>query len=468
MKKLKKILIAVILIIASGLIGITVCIRLIGIYALKTAINSWDLSHIERVLEYGVPVDGAFGFCPVLYAWKNTNNTVIMEFLLQNGADPNACDAAGNTLLMISLGAGNHNVVHNLDFTELFVKYGADINIPNGSGMTPLNYAVKHEKIWAIPYLLKQGARVERDTLSLALEGEYGRGYCNYLTLQNLLAEFYGEEKNPLECEEVVEYLSDLDDMYALAFYTAAFGSAAEMSEFGLKDDEYLITDCNGATLLHTAAACGNTDVLRFLLDTGVYQKQFIIYMSEVQYPLMRGAFHNAVSSGNIESIKMFLDEGVSFLPEYDDYDNPILAAGSNVTIEWLDFIKKHGCPLSDITIHLLMEQALDDRRLEIIQYFLDAGFFIDHNSKDNHETLLFHAVKKGDYDAVSYLLDCGADVNALPYVILTAAKQNDCKMVYLLLDAGADINARGIEGTAVDICKEYGYSDLLEYLEGI
>lgn len=74
------------------------------------------------------------------------------ELLLKHGADPNVKDAQGLTPLMISL-FGNWD-----RFIRPLVKYGADLNAVDNHGRTALIIAAKLNNIGAVRELLRCGA----------------------------------------------------------------------------------------------------------------------------------------------------------------------------------------------------------------------------------------------------------------------------------------------------------------------
>jgi ankyrin repeat protein len=73
-------------------------------------------------------------------------------FLLQKGADPNIRDGKGNTPLMIAVSAGADPVVQAL------IKHKANVNLANDSGETPLIRAVQQRDINLVRELLTAGA----------------------------------------------------------------------------------------------------------------------------------------------------------------------------------------------------------------------------------------------------------------------------------------------------------------------
>lgn len=73
----------------------------------------------------------------------------MLELLLSYGADVNLKDGSGNTPL---------HVAHNPEIAKFFLDQGLDIEARNDSGWTPLHHAVNYERIAVARFLCKQGA----------------------------------------------------------------------------------------------------------------------------------------------------------------------------------------------------------------------------------------------------------------------------------------------------------------------
>jgi hypothetical protein len=98
---------------------------------------------------------------------------------------------------------------------------------------------------------------------------------------------------------------------------------------------------------------------------------------------------------------------------------------------------------------------------VEAISMMLDAG--ADCNAKDNDgETPLMRAVMNDSQRAVSRLLDAGADVNAKDNdgetALFDAARSSNTGVVSLLLGAGANVNAKNKNGQT-PLLSEAAYS---------
>ncbi|CAL1548181.1 unnamed protein product, partial [Lymnaea stagnalis] len=82
--------------------------------------------------------------------------TETVKLLMEAGADPLSLTKFGNTGLSL---AGNK------DIAELFVQAGADVNLRNMHGQTPMHCAVKRRKYDVLNLLLQHGANVNMKDL---------------------------------------------------------------------------------------------------------------------------------------------------------------------------------------------------------------------------------------------------------------------------------------------------------------
>lgn len=57
------------------------------------------------------------------------------------------------------------------DVVKCLVEHGADVNLGNKNGNTPLKRAIRNGYVCIAEYLVKQGASVPTDTQSLIKEG---------------------------------------------------------------------------------------------------------------------------------------------------------------------------------------------------------------------------------------------------------------------------------------------------------
>ncbi len=76
----------------------------------------------------------------------------VLEELMLDGADPDACDATGITALQRAAGLGY------IEVAGLLLKHGANIDKPNNFGVTPLITAVMKSRDKMVDMLLERGA----------------------------------------------------------------------------------------------------------------------------------------------------------------------------------------------------------------------------------------------------------------------------------------------------------------------
>ena len=95
-----------------------------------------------------------------------------IRFLLQRGADPNIRNKKGLTPLQLATAMGF------TDGVEALIKGGASVNVSDQTGETPLIAAVHSRNVALVRLLLEKGADPDRNDNS-------GRSARNYMELQN-------------------------------------------------------------------------------------------------------------------------------------------------------------------------------------------------------------------------------------------------------------------------------------------
>lgn len=113
--------------------------------------DTFNISNIKHVVETS-------GFSPDKIIYKNepvifscTNNTDIMRYLINHGADVNLINNEGNTLL--------HIVTLNGSETQTFmlIEAGANVNFINSSGITAIQRAVAYGNNTIVKAIIKAG-----------------------------------------------------------------------------------------------------------------------------------------------------------------------------------------------------------------------------------------------------------------------------------------------------------------------
>jgi ankyrin repeat protein len=194
-----------------------------------------------------------------------------VQFLLQNGADPNKKTWTGNTfvrsgdnlvvaLSTISTYGGNtalHFAVNSVDaylrslstkndpaptvnkMIDLFIEAGADVNVVNNEGISPLQNAIEHghEKL---PKLLRKHGAVYHPEL-------------NYALLFAVTIEHDCKKVQSLLAKGANVNARDPVNNWTLLHWAAAFGDLHMIDLLAANGAVVTARDCRGDTPLHTA-----------------------------------------------------------------------------------------------------------------------------------------------------------------------------------------------------------------------
>lgn len=107
-----------------------------------------------------------------LHIVTERRDTLWIRFLIQRGADPNIRNRKGVTPIQLATTLGF------VDGVEELIKGGADVNVADQQGETPLIAAVHQRNVPMVRRLLSQGADPDRNDNS-------GRSARDYMELQN-------------------------------------------------------------------------------------------------------------------------------------------------------------------------------------------------------------------------------------------------------------------------------------------
>ncbi|MBC8144508.1 MAG: ankyrin repeat domain-containing protein, partial [bacterium] len=129
------------------------------------AARDGDDNTLRRILDAGANpnVDNNDGWTPLMLAAMNGNAGGV-NILLEHGADPNFGEADQGPPLSVAA-MSPFAALDETSIIRLMLDKGASIDIPNGSGMTPLMYAAREGNFNRAAYLIERGASVNhRDT----------------------------------------------------------------------------------------------------------------------------------------------------------------------------------------------------------------------------------------------------------------------------------------------------------------
>jgi ankyrin repeat protein len=145
----------------------------------------------------------------------------------------------------------------------------------------------------------------------------------------------------------------------------------------------------------------------------------------------------------------------------------------------------QHG---KDSLLYFMTWEDLDVWGVAVLKYLVHKGANV--NAKDGkgftplHNVAIRKVASDGNVEAVKFLVANGANVNAKNNLNMTplhrAALSGNIEVVKILVSSGANVNAMAMyftpqsgqyvttTGTALDMARDMGHADVVEYLYGI
>lgn len=374
-------------------------------YRLTRAVAANDLATVKSLIKHGVPVNARNGEGnTALHEAALSGRRTISQFLIDKGADVNVFNKFGRTPLYYW---AKHE--DRLDMVRLLISRGADVNAKREEGdETALHAAVWYGNVKMVEFLVAQGADVNATDAEGHTPLHKAVGQSNMGSLGQQIAEL------------LVAHGADVDA--GRGKYTplcAAAGAGLRQSvEFLLSKGADINAGHSPVTPLHEAAEGRDPNLVEFLIAKGA---DVNAGADTGDTPLVRA----------IRSSRLNRDSIVELL----------MAKGARVDTRTAD----GKTPLWE---------AFQNRHSGIARKLIEAGASIAIPNVKHYSTPLFAATQWGDVALVRLLLDKGADIRSVNEYGETALHQailsqngNREAVVELLLAGGADVNARAKDG---------------------
>jgi ankyrin repeat protein len=316
----------------------------------------------------------------------------VAELLLRHGADTEVREEGGITPLLVA------TRMSRADVAELLVEYGAQVNAADKNGTRPLDLAVHRKMPSTVKLLLEHGADPN---------GYGGGGYWPPV----MAAAHNGSA-------EIVEMLiahggpvNESSGEPSKSLYWALAGGHSDIAR--------ILVQHGARTSAVTAAGVGDVAALRrHLTDDPKKARQVANDRYVSTTPLQMAAIN-----GQAEATRVLLDAGAD--PNADCRDN----------LTPLDYAAVRG-------------------HADVVRVLVEKGANVEGDAAHQNNSPLHKAVIGEYVDTVEFLLDHGANVNHLDSwgqpPLITAAMTGNPSILKLLLDHGAEINARGYKGQTV------------------
>jgi ankyrin repeat protein len=476
--------------------------------ALPLAIQSRHVDIVRLLISHGAEIENntLFQAC-----WGS--KVEILELLLNGGANPNLRDQQDRTPLYWPAITGKHAMV------ELLIRYGSDVNIATEHGPlvcashvlrnpnivalmidagvnvnvrspwgTPLHVAARYGSDAVVQMLLAAGA----DPASTDSEGRTPLNCINphHFEALEILERHAASPPLPRVDREKISTLKSSypreerepqqhRDVGGEIFAAARQGDTARVREL-LALDGSLACRMNkhGWTPLMLAAKFGHTAVAKILVDHGA-----AVTISSGFAELGGQPLHYAARYGHTDVVLLLIEHGADVNPMDVNHETPLFYASAGETVRAL---LAAGADLTarSKSGETILQNAISTGNIEVIEALVLAGADVNAPTPDHERTWsedpkewplvqewemcrpLYAAACWGWDVFVTFLLDAGADINALSFgwtALHAAAVAAKPAMVQLLLAEGADVHARSADGrTAMDLLEGFRRSAAL------
>ena len=338
------------------------------------------------------------------------------------------------------------------------LKRGANPNLTNNKGETPLHRAAQRGRRGAFDVLLKRGAKPEiedeagRTALAVSRDGRTRRALAaaianrpdrNGRTALHLAALHEPDAVSDLLSRGLNANAQDNDGNTALMVGILV----NRMSEETAKDllaggANFFLGNRAGDLPLHAAAARGMTGAVRALISAGARGDR---RRRDGWLPLQLAAAHG----GDIQP------------PSGADYAGTarelLRGAGADASA---------SAPNGRAPIHLAAENGDGDLASVLLGAGADVNAMIGGDGADAGALAADVAAGRGDYETLELLLGAGAKLSNGKALAADAARGGDAVLLRLLLEGGvegeADYYASGVSAAVGEILGEWGILDLL------
>lgn len=403
---------------------------------LQYAASLGQVDALETLLFYGADADFTNSSEPLSalqIAVKENENECVVS-LLDHGASFHE-DAGDDAEIFLAMNLGEQTVFNTL------IAEGADLNIENSSGLSPLANAILNGKDDFCKGIIKGGADLkgntsfgmpplhlacallDEDMISLLLENgagvkqadDFGRTPLHTVVLSSEFA-----KRNParvIDCAELLieegANINATDDYEKTPYFYAGHIYTGNLDNTTLTSaamDLLFFLEDQGADTSQGYDAALNEELRFAYLEND---------LEKAETALGEGAYVNLAENGELLIQKIVEDGKTNFLDLFVEnnvilYDtnhsfSAVYSAVEKENIELLETVLEAGAKFDEWGDYGALFRAVKNKDSQSVQLLLEYG--ADPNTENSSgDSILKKAVYYGDLDCVAALVDAGAD----------------------------------------------------------
>ena len=427
-------------------------------------ISSVDI--VKILIEHGANVNAEYHGITPLHLAAVGARLRIAEMLIAQGADVNAIDDMGRTVLMwaseedsedsmelvkllLEKGADSNvqftdgttavfNAVRNRnqELLELFIQHGANVNLGPDTGATLLGMVAFLGDVKILETLLKAGANPEPSIGGVtALQLAIDKGHNDVIAVLKK----YGAV-DPREQDRAEEEAKEWDDYVTKELFEAIeAGNLVRVTDALAAGTPLTTFDLKGDTPLLTAVESGDEHMVQLLLDHGSDPNAKNSRNGETA--LMR-----AMEKKYLHLASLLLGFGANIDDTNNGGETAIMNMADKDDFEGAKFLVDQGCNINagdSVSKQTAATRAFRHKKQELFDFLVQKGGRIDSR-------IMVNVAQKGTTKLVKKLLAAGCDVS--DDAVLAASQAGQAHIVKMLIAHGASPNATGgpVNGTAL------------------
>ena len=388
--------------------------------------------------------------------------------LIRGGTEINAINAWGRTATHYAVSRNNQKAL------KLLLDHGADANLADNDGNTPLDMWHKHKNEEMLALLQAAGARP-----SFTKVEEQQPAIAPATNTAPSSTEFLSEDK--VENQDLWQAAADNDRLSAERLLAAGADAKAE-NDAGKVPFEIAVEAEHAAVaaiLLRAAAGVNGEDKKRWKpLHWAIVADEWDLVKAFIE----EGADLNAGRHQSVLDIAMQMEDELQLIKVFIAVKSVDTTFAGNRTV--LMWAVRYG---QTEAVKLLVEKGADlniqsksgetalmsaarTGRTEIVKILVEGGADLNIQDYQNEWTALMEAARYGHKEIVKILIDNGADLDSEDWIgttaLMYAVATEQRGMVKYLIDNGANPNYKNSYGdTALGIAERNGYQEIIDIL---